>query len=375
MLEALNDNWFSNPDDLRDTTPEELKGIGIPLKFAKELITAVQQGPPAQADGKSSSGKGNASDRSGAPIGRPEHSRDVGKGRAGKTDVRDAWADGGGKGGKSKGKSSKSSRSTRRLRDDGMYEEVIHVEEFEPMFKAKMKIIGNAGSNMKHIKDETKTAVHVQQEGASGPLTIHLTSENESNLTAGVNLLKDLLKSVRQDYKEWRIAEGAHLPADEGYRERDHGHSDKGKGKSASKGVGKKGEAKGDRKGPPDEAFAEEIEFEATDAEYDIKGHIIGEGARNVHHIRDESGATLWVFQERKGDPLSVRVSAPTEDAKTRGAELARDLVEAIRDEYYTWVDDGKPDLANVNMSKGKGKGKSKKGKSDDYRPNKRPRI
>ena len=51
--QILEDNWYNSPEDLADTSPEELSSLGLPLRFAKDLLKAAQS-----SSGRSESGGG-----------------------------------------------------------------------------------------------------------------------------------------------------------------------------------------------------------------------------------------------------------------------------------------------------------------------------
>merc|ERR1712151_1313188 len=43
LADILEQNWFDSPASLTDAKPEELVALGIPMRFAKDLIKLAQE--------------------------------------------------------------------------------------------------------------------------------------------------------------------------------------------------------------------------------------------------------------------------------------------------------------------------------------------
>merc|ERR1712187_129804 len=110
-----------------------------------------------------------------------------------------------------------------------------------------------------------------------------------------------------------------------------------------SKGKGGRKESKAMEEGE----YNNVIEVEKSTPGFDMKGKIIGEKGSHMHHIQDESGAKVWVEQDGKGEPITIRIAAGSQESLDKAMTLCQDLVDAVQEEYQ---DEG------GKGSKGKGK-------------------
>jgi len=198
----------------------------------------------------------------------------------------------------------------------------------------------------------------------------------------------------------------------------------KGKGKGKEKGKGKGGKGTDDQRGTrPSQreyAFKHKITFdiEEIDETFPLAARLIGKGGRNVQHIRQSTGAWVWLcgrgssdgnehHAEESDEPIHVLVCADEQKSLDEAINITNDLVDTVLEQYSEYVAskgesiDGEPPLddstegsyergSSGQKGKGKSKGKSKgkgKGKSksksrrddrdaydedDDERPSKR---
>lgn len=98
-------------------------------------------------------------------------------------------------------------------------------------------------------------------------------------------------------------------------------------------------------------AFTEIIELdEGLDSRFRFMHRLIGKEGCNVKHIREHTGASVWLggrgsgrleydTNEESPSPLHVKITAETEDSLERAMKIARDLVETISDDYRAWLD------------------------------------
>jgi transcription antitermination factor NusA-like protein len=242
-------------------------------------------------------------------------------------------------GGKSRGKSGKEGKKGRK-NEDGDIEAELELEEFDPAFGFRAHLVGEKGKNVHHIEDTTSAKVNIEQPDSRGPITIKVIGQDDSSVNHALKLCKDLVNVIKEDYQ--------------GFLD-DGGAGKKGKSKG-------KGGKKGDRESSKDQP-TESIEVQGTDAAFDMKGKIIGDKGRHVHHVQDETGAKVWVDQTDKGEPITIRISARSQEAVDKALNLCQDLVDACNDEYQEWISEGE---GQRKGSKGKGKGKGKRRERED---------
>ena len=253
-------------------------------------------------------------------------------------DEYDSWADENGisprpkkckgkrSGGKSKGKGSMDGKK------GAGFVKHLELEEFDPAFNIRGKLIGEKGRNVRHIQDASITNVKIYQVDNEGPISVTVSGGKEGDVGLAIKLCKDLVHTVKQEYEAWMDAGGA----------------------SREESSGKAAPEEGDYTG--------KIEVDKTDAAFDMKGKIIGDKGKHVHHVQDETGAKVWVDQTAKGEPITVRISAGSQENVDSALALVQDLIDAVQDEYQSWIDGGREETEGHRGkgSKGKGSGKSK---------------
>jgi len=307
----LTDNWFDSPESLADTKPEELANQGIPLRFAKELISAAARGFPS---GRRGTGKGKGKGEGKDP---------------------DAPVRGG----------------------DGEFKQSLELWEHDAGFNLRGAVIGEKGRNVHHIQDQTGARLWVQGEPGE-PLRVELSAGGPRELQRAVRLTRDLLGAVRAEYEEWLRREGGGWRQEQGDAKGRRPEKGRGKGKARPKGReegdGRQREAPGGREA----GFREVLELWECEPAFNLKGKIIGDSGRNVHHIQDQTGAKLWL----SGDPMQLEVCTNSPEDLERAVNMAQDLLGAVYDEYTQWLggegEDRGPREAGKGMGKGKDKGK-----------------
>uniref|UniRef100_A0A7S4PTK7 K Homology domain-containing protein n=1 Tax=Alexandrium monilatum TaxID=311494 RepID=A0A7S4PTK7_9DINO len=337
----LADNWFDSPESLADTKPEELANQGIPLRFAKELITAAARGPrlgggrrvpPVAAKGK---GRG---DSKGAPP--PQRGGSVPAVRR----REEAWGGGGG-GGAPAG---------------GELKQRIALWEAEPGFNLRGAVIGERGRNVHHIQDQTGARLWLHGEPGE-PLRVEISAGNARDLSRAARLTRDLLGAVREEYEQWRREHGQwQEPGTEGKGAGKR--QERAKGKNPGKG-GKCAEPRDGRWREPgkgrDGIFREVLDLWECEQGFNIKGKVIGDSGRNVHHIQDQTGARLWL----SGEPARLEVTADSPDGLRRAVQMAQDLLGAVYEEYAEWLNGEGANGGGGLRDRAKGKGGKDRGK------------
>jgi len=338
----LAENWYDNPEDLSSAGPEELKALGIPMRFASALIEAANSGGNRDGGKKGGGGKsGGKHDRDGKGKDSKSkaHDRD-GKGK-GKDRQRDSWdydSDRKGKGGDRKAdrKGEKADRKgdkgwgkdDRRggdkgygkgKDDGGEYNKIIQIKNLDKAFKVKGAVIGAKGANLQHIKEATGAAVYVCGENGE-KITMEIKAESKAALQEAEQLCKNLLKTVYEDFETWQKEQGE------------------------------------------EPEFQHTIDLPDCDEAFGQKPKLIGRKGENLHHIQDETGAKLYV----KGDPpdaLRLEIKARSQENLDTAISLAQELIDSVQDQYKEWSekgDKGDEGSGDEGADKGKGKGKRK---------------
>ncbi|CAE7552218.1 KHDC4 [Symbiodinium pilosum] len=222
FLKLLEENWYDTVESLRSVGIADLQALGIPQRFAKELLQLSET--KSSHDG----GKGNtrAAEAQGNQEGQ-RHSWDKGKGKGkakGKNKSKDG-NNGKGKDGKdcgeskgikgSTGKSKESQNEGEATERDYLHMHKIHfeVDQLDPQFPLAAKLIGKGGRNMKHITATTGASVWLcgqgsGQKGLGGqepdePLHILLKSDDKEALEEAVKTTDDLIDTVMEEYGQW----------------------------------------------------------------------------------------------------------------------------------------------------------------------------
>lgn len=128
-----------------------------------------------------------------------------------------------------------------------------------------------------------------------------------------------------------------------------------------------------------------DVDLRGLDSRFPFGSRIIGKEGCNVKHIRENTGASIWLGGQGTGrlehdtleespKPMHVKVTADDEESLEKAVKIARDLLLQVYDDYYDWLD--KQD-ANEDKGNRKGRGKdspSRRPDFDDDREQKRPR-
>lgn len=289
MLSTLQENWYDTIDSLREVNDTELRELGLPLRFAKELLTLVQQesgggrrtsspepvprrdtkGKGKKGDRADSKGKGSSWDRDkghekdsyrdDSSTGRNHAKEEKGKGKGkssgkskGKEDS-DSWSNGKSKG-KSKGKdkddqnagvppSQREYKYTHKITFD--------IEEIDESFPLGARIIGKDGKNVQHIHAQTGAWVWLAGKGSrrgkkgkggdkesDEPLHVVVQSDDKKSLDEAIKFTNDLVDTVLEQYAAHVRGEDVDVVKDD---ESKTGHTRERAEKGRGKGKGKKG--------------------------------------------------------------------------------------------------------------------------------------
>jgi len=302
FLKLLEENWYDTVESLRSIGISDLQALGIPQRFAKELLQTceadakVRALTPPREKGKGKGAKGkkergekgagksglaDSSSSSGVALATGGHtSTDNGKSKGkGKGKSKDTAK--GSKGGKTKNKEHSAeadlhqyaqSQDGQSLESEREFQHVHKIQfeddQLDEGFKLASRLIGKGGQNMKHIKNQTGASVWLCGRGSQQrygkasdmdePLHILVKSDDQEVLKEGVKLTNDLINTVMEEYSRYIGADDA-FEGVEGSQEAEDsevadssnygqvGHSEQEwpeKGGKGKKGKGKKGKGK-----------------------------------------------------------------------------------------------------------------------------------
>ena len=184
------------------------------------------------------------------------------------------------------------------------------------------KLVGINGENVHHIQDVTKAKVWINRE-AGQPTAIEISADSRDSLDQAKQLAQGLLSAMYDEYDSW-----AH----------ENGISPRPK-KCKGKRSGGKSKGKGSKDGKKGDEFVEQMELNEFVPAFNIRGKLIGEKGRNVHHIESASNTKVKIDQVDNDGPISVTVSGGKEGDVDLAIQLCKDLVDTLKQEYEDWMD------------------------------------
>jgi len=246
-LDLLEENWYDTVESLRTVDASDLNALGLPLRFARELLNLAKAGPkvakasqptppqapPPHLNAVDNTSHGNKGGMGAGKAGKtkswtkgsnnlPDNSFQKGKGKAppmswnGWQSGRDWWwtsAPGHGEQawyGKSKGKS-KHHQSNYEAAQTSPCEHKIFLdtETFDPQFGLNARIIGQSGCNIKKIESATGATVKLvdgfsKSADASEGLHLLLKCDDARKLEDAVRMATKLLDSMSELYQAWQ---------------------------------------------------------------------------------------------------------------------------------------------------------------------------
>mmetsp|Transcript_117970 Transcript_117970/g.333672 ORF Transcript_117970/g.333672 Transcript_117970/m.333672 type:complete len:741 (-) Transcript_117970:112-2334(-) len=302
-VETLAENWFDSPRSLLEAKPEELAGLGLPLRFAKHLIDVA-------------SGSGRKGREAEAPRQR---------GRAAETSAE--------------------------------FVKVLPLRDFDGKVQLRPLVLGSSGRNLRFIEEETGAAVSLRGD-RFGPMELVISGKSPKILNEATTLVKELLETIYIDIG--RKAAGKGEPDESHGRQRPIANG-RDKGREKEKGRGKGTRQRENRDGAMVQEVLEVFESEES---FGLKGRLIGSKGQNLYNIQDQSRSKIHLRGEgTASDPLFFEISANTTEDLDRAVELSSDLIESIRNIYDEWLESG-GDNEGDRKSRNKGKGKGKKSES-----------
>eukprot|EP00931_Biecheleriopsis_adriatica_P034623 TRINITY_DN1997_c0_g5_i1.p1 TRINITY_DN1997_c0_g5~~TRINITY_DN1997_c0_g5_i1.p1 ORF type:complete len:294 (-),score=55.44 TRINITY_DN1997_c0_g5_i1:107-988(-) len=229
FLAILEENWYDSVDSLRRVKAPDLQELGIPQRFAKELLLLVEReggrgsspirrhkgddkgkGKGKGRDdkgGKSGKGKGKDKDREKGSR-RDDSDRDWPKRNKGKGTRKGEGKNGmddDEEGGDSAPPSQRSFAHTHKIHFD--------IDDLDENFPLGARIIGRKGRNVQHIRKVTGAWVWLAGKGSRNfeedgqeteePLHIVIKSDDVDSLEKAIEITNDLVDTVLQQYQEW----------------------------------------------------------------------------------------------------------------------------------------------------------------------------
>jgi len=324
-IQNLKDNWYDSVDGIVNASADDLTAIGLPRRFAVDLLAAAAGG-----------GGGGGGERKG---------KSKGKGK-GKDKGKDREEDRGGK-----GKVSYSSGKSRDMKQQHTIGVDLAEVPKDSAFVFRPRIIGNGGANVRHIQDQTGANIHVEGWDTDGYLELKITAPDRTSLDKTVSMCDDLVNTVWADYDTEGPSKGKGKKGDS--KGKGKKGKDKGKGKGKDKGKGKK--SKGGR--PLQDGETEEripVPKEGLDSDFYLRRKLVGEDGANMKHIEGESNCYVSVTYD-DGEGMEIVIQGADDGAISSAREMCEDLLANVLEE-----------AANAPP---KGEGKGKKGKRRDGEP------
>merc|ERR1711879_79470 len=105
-------------------------------------------------------------------------------------------------GNESPAKRSKSMNDNRDGSRDGDFKQTLDVEECDPGFAFRPKLLGEKGRNVHHIQDQTGAKLWLTG-NAPDPMSLEISAESAEKLEQAVSMAKDLIQTVYDDYDVW----------------------------------------------------------------------------------------------------------------------------------------------------------------------------
>ena len=79
----------------------------------------------------------------------------------------------------------------------------MELEEFDPAFNFRGKLIGEKGRNVHHIQGASTTKVKIDQVDNEGPISVTVSGGKEGDVDLAIQLCKDLVDTLKQEYEDW----------------------------------------------------------------------------------------------------------------------------------------------------------------------------
>jgi len=368
FVQALKDNWYDSAESVAEASADDLSSLGLPRRFAVELVAAAADwrggggdkgGGSEKGQGKSSS-KGKGKDKSskgkddyddrgkgkGKSKGKSKgESKGESKGFARQDDFNDDK--GKGKGGKGKPKGGKSGELRHTI--------PIDLEGINTEFKFRPKLLGGKGTNLHHIQDQTSVKVDLKGFDEDGYMEFVLVSQDDESMDKAATMCEDLIGTVFQEFDDHQ--QGSGKGKSKGKSKKGDYHDDKGKGKGKSKAKGKYG--------PRDGEIEERIPIEAdgVDPEFGLRAKLVGSEGRNVKHIERSSNTRISVEYD-DGEGMAFTIRSNDQAAIDSAKDMCQDLLNTVLEEAGV-VSRKRPQADRKPGGKGKRKGKDASDASD----------
>jgi len=230
----------------------------------------------------------------------------------------DEWLD---SGGKEDGDGGSKKHSVKR-QVGGDFSEVLELQEFDPGFTLRGKLLGARGSRLRKI-EETGAAVSLVGEGE--PTHMEISAPTQETLDEALRAASELIEVVCGEYETW-LAEGDR--EDGKGRSRGQGQA---KGGGARVGGGNKGAGRGEGL-----ALKKVLKLKECDPAFDLRNKLKGTKCVNLHHIQDVTSAQVWVIGERD-EPVRLEIAANDQTVFDRGLQMAKDLIKSVFKDYDAW--------------------------------------
>lgn len=260
----------------------------------------------------------------------------------------------------------------------------INVEECDPEYPMRARLIGSKGRNIHRIQDATRAKLWLVGD-AGEPMHFEITAASPESLEDAVRRTEALIEENKSgDYAKWLDGRGARgaapgpkaptaatLRAARGPRAAREGRPERRQklraaplakaGASSAlppaptprlgrfaltqrrglkRGAPAADSAAGSRgRGDGDGEVSRVIELRAYHMAFPMRSRLIGSKGKNVHYIQDDTGAKLWVDGDsEKGEAMKVTIRARNSKALKDAERLTNDLLDRLHETYKEWL-------------------------------------
>uniref|UniRef100_A0A7S2JBL1 K Homology domain-containing protein n=1 Tax=Zooxanthella nutricula TaxID=1333877 RepID=A0A7S2JBL1_9DINO len=230
----------------------------------------------------------------------------------------------------------------------GDFTESMELQECDPGFTLRGKILGSRGSRLRSL--EEKTGARFQLVGnESETMRLEIAADSQEVLDAAVQAAEEFTQSVYDDYARWLEEDGGGGANGEstdgaprsrgkgaGKQQQRRRQQDNDDGHRKGQGGGAKGGGRGQGSGDP-APMKKILKLKDCENDFDLRNRIKGNKCENLHHIQDATGSRLWVLGERD-EPVRLEIAGDEKGSFDRAVQMSKDLIKSVFRDYDGWL-------------------------------------
>eukprot|EP00435_Cladocopium_sp_Y103_P047669 s1542_g14.t1 len=339
FLKLLEENWFDTVESVRTLGAKELQDLGIPLRFARELVLLAQRGGSGSGSGSGSSLPPPPAPAPAAPavpavlVPAPA-AAGVGSGRSPLAPPAPA-------------RTVPPRHGTAAAVPPPQRGQPVPLPKQQPRQPSKGKGEGTGGDQSHKDWNDWRNEKNDWERPER-------TEKGKNSHSSGKGKRPETKtgKGSTSEWDAWQSAQSAQSPKGKGkgYEEdwQQHGH---GKGRREHRGwehyqrefsENAKGQSKHNAHAPSLHTHKIFLDIEDPDPSFGLNGRLIGQNGQNVKHIREITGATVNLAGQGSGEGSSneqLHVLLQSQDAQTldEAIRVTNDLIDTVLDQYATF--------------------------------------